>query len=66
MGADIRLESGYVIAKAKRLRGASIYFDTPTVTGTEHLMMAATLAKGVTLLENAAREPEVSRSRECP
>ena len=59
MGADIRLESGYVIAKAKRLRGASIYLDTPTVTGTEHLMMAATLAKGVTLLENAAREPEV-------
>ena len=59
MGADIRLESGYVIAKAKKLRGASIYFDIPTVTGTENLMMAASLAKGVTLLENAAREPEV-------
>ena len=59
MGADIRLESGYVIAKAKKLRGASIYFDVPTVTGTENLMMAASLAKGITLLENAAREPEV-------
>ena len=59
MGADIRLESGYVIAKSRRLRGASIYFDTPTVTGTENLMMAASLAKGRTLLENAAREPEV-------
>jgi UDP-N-acetylglucosamine 1-carboxyvinyltransferase len=59
MGAKIELESGYVMAKAKRLRGASVYFDTPTVTGTENLMMAATLAKGMTLLENAAREPEV-------
>ena len=59
MGADIRLESGYVIAKSRRLKGASIYFDTPTVTGTENLMMAASLAKGRTLLENAAREPEV-------
>ncbi len=59
MGADIRLESGYVIAKSKRLKGASIYLDTPTVTGTENLMMAAALAKGRTLLENAAREPEV-------
>jgi UDP-N-acetylglucosamine 1-carboxyvinyltransferase len=59
MGADIRLESGYVIAKAKKLRGASIYFDIPTVTGAENLMMAASLAKGITRLENAAREPEV-------
>jgi UDP-N-acetylglucosamine 1-carboxyvinyltransferase len=59
MGADIRLESGYVIAKAKRLKGASIYFDMPTVTGTENLMMAASLAKGTTFLENAAREPEI-------
>lgn len=59
MGADIKLESGYVIAKGKRLKGASIYLDTPTVTGTENLMMAASLAKGRTLLENAAREPEV-------
>jgi UDP-N-acetylglucosamine 1-carboxyvinyltransferase len=59
MGADIKLESGYIIAKGKRLQGASIYLDIPTVTGTENLMMAATLAKGTTLLENAAREPEV-------
>lgn len=59
MGADIVLESGYVVARAKRLKGASIYLDTPTVTGTENLMMAAALAKGTTLLENAAREPEV-------
>ncbi len=59
MGADVRLEGGYVIAKAKRLKGASIYFDLPTVTGTENLMMAACLAKGRTVLENAAREPEV-------
>lgn len=59
MGADIKLESGYVIAKGKRLKGASIYLDIPTVTGTENLMMAASLAKGRTLLENAAREPEV-------
>jgi UDP-N-acetylglucosamine 1-carboxyvinyltransferase len=59
MGADIKLDSGYVIAKAKRLKGASIYLDIPTVTGTENLMMAASLAKGKTLLENAAKEPEV-------
>jgi UDP-N-acetylglucosamine 1-carboxyvinyltransferase len=59
MGADIKLESGYVLARVRRLKGASIYFDTPTVTGTENLMMAATLAKGRTILENAAREPEV-------
>lgn len=59
MGAKIELESGYVMAKAKRLKGASIYFNIPTVTGTENLMMAATLAKGRTLLKNAAREPEV-------
>lgn len=59
MGAAITIEHGYVIAKAKRLRGSHIYFDTITVTGTENLMMAATLAKGETILENAAREPEV-------
>jgi len=59
MGAEIKLEEGYVIARAGRLRGASIYFDIPTVTGTENLMMAAALAEGTTLLENAAREPEV-------
>ncbi|MHB8881564.1 MAG: UDP-N-acetylglucosamine 1-carboxyvinyltransferase [Thermodesulfovibrionales bacterium] len=60
MGATIKLESGYVLAKAKRLRGASVYFDTPTVTGTENLMMAAVLAEGKTVIENAAREPEVT------
>lgn len=59
MGAKIRLESGYVVANARKLKGTSIYFDIPTVTGTENLMMAATLAKGTTLIENAAREPEV-------
>jgi len=59
MGADIKLESGYVLARVKKLKGTSIYFDMPTVTGTENLMMAASLAKGRTLLENAAMEPEV-------
>jgi UDP-N-acetylglucosamine 1-carboxyvinyltransferase len=59
LGASISLESGYVLAKAKRLKGASIYFDIPTVTGTENIMMAASLAEGKTLIENAAREPEV-------
>ena len=59
MGAEISLREGYVEAKAKRLRGASIYFDIPTVTGTENIMMAATLAKGTTVLKNAAREPEI-------
>jgi len=59
MGVDISLEHGYVSASARRLRGASITFDQVTVTGTENLMMAATLADGVTVLRNAAREPEV-------
>jgi len=59
MGARIELEHGYVSARAKRLRGATIVFDLVTVTGTENLMMAAALAKGRTTLENAAREPEV-------
>ena len=59
MGARIELEHGYVSARAKRLRGATIDFDLVTVTGTENLMMAAALAKGRTTLENAAREPEV-------
>lgn len=59
MGAEIKLASGYVVAKAKRLKGASIYFDMPTVTGTENLIMAASLAKGITLIENAAKEPEI-------
>jgi UDP-N-acetylglucosamine 1-carboxyvinyltransferase len=59
MGAKIELESGYIVARAKRLKGTSIYLDIPSVTGTENLLMAASLAKGITLLENAAREPEV-------
>ena len=65
MGAKIKLEGGYVIAKANRLSGASIYFDTVTVTGTENLMMAAALARGTTILENAAREPEVIDLANC-
>jgi UDP-N-acetylglucosamine 1-carboxyvinyltransferase len=60
MGADIAIESGYIHATAKRLKGARIFMDTVTVTGTENLMMAACLAQGTTVLENAAREPEVS------
>ena len=60
MGADIRVEHGYIVAKARRLKGASITTDMVTVTGTENLMMAATLADGVTVLENAAQEPEVA------
>ncbi|MBI5741209.1 MAG: UDP-N-acetylglucosamine 1-carboxyvinyltransferase [Nitrospirae bacterium] len=59
MGAKINLAEGYIEAKAKRLRGATIYFDMPTVTGTENLMMAASIADGTTILENAACEPEV-------
>ncbi len=59
MGAEIRIEHGYVVARCRRLRGARIVTDMVTVTGTENLMMAATLAEGETLIENAAREPEV-------
>ncbi|MBW1671560.1 MAG: UDP-N-acetylglucosamine 1-carboxyvinyltransferase [Deltaproteobacteria bacterium] len=59
MGAKLRLKEGYIEARAGRLNGAHIYFDTPSVTGTENLMMAAVLAKGTTVLGNAAREPEV-------
>jgi UDP-N-acetylglucosamine 1-carboxyvinyltransferase len=59
MGADIHIENGYIKARAGRLRGAHLVLDTVTVTGTENLMMAATLADGETVLENAAREPEV-------
>ena len=59
LGATIRIEHGYIEAKAKRLIGNDIYFDMPTVTGTENLMMAATLAKGTSVLRNAAREPEI-------
>jgi UDP-N-acetylglucosamine 1-carboxyvinyltransferase len=65
MGAKITLEGGYVIAKAKRLTGARVYFDMPTVTGTENIMMAATLAKGTTTIENAAREPEIRDLADC-
>lgn len=59
MGAKIELRHGYIVAKADGLEGTHISFDTPTVTGTENLMMAATLAKGRTALQNAAMEPEV-------
>jgi UDP-N-acetylglucosamine 1-carboxyvinyltransferase len=59
MGATIRLEHGYVVAEADRLRGAEVVFEAPTVTGTENLMMAAVLAEGKTILLNAAQEPEV-------
>lgn len=60
MGAEVRTEHGYVEASARRLTGAEIVFDKITVTGTENLMMAAALAEGTTILENSAREPEVS------
>jgi len=59
LGAKVEIEHGYVVARAKRLRGAHIYFDTVTVTGTENILMAAVLAEGETVLENAAREPEI-------
>ncbi len=59
MGAEISLDYGYIDARAVRLRGADIFFDIPTVTGTENIMMAATLAEGKTILRNAAKEPEV-------
>jgi UDP-N-acetylglucosamine 1-carboxyvinyltransferase len=59
MGADITVEHGYILAKAKRLKGARITTDMVTVTGTENLLMAATLAEGETVLENAAQEPEI-------
>jgi len=59
MGADINLEHGYVVASAKKLRGANIFFDISTVTGTENLMVAAVTAEGKTTLNNAAKEPEI-------
>jgi UDP-N-acetylglucosamine 1-carboxyvinyltransferase len=65
MGATIAIEHGYMHAEAERLRGARIVMDLVTVTGTENLMMAATLAEGTTLLENAAREPEVVDLAKC-
>lgn len=60
MGARFDLEDGYIIGRCGRLRGAHIHFDFPTVGGTENLLMAAALAEGETVLENAAREPEVT------
>ena len=65
MGADIKVEDGYIKAKAKRLTGARIFMDMVSVTGTENLMMAAALADGVTVIENAAREPEVADLARC-
>lgn len=65
MGADIEIEDGYIKAKAKRLKGANILMDIVSVTGTENLMMAATLAEGTTTIENAAREPEVVDLADC-
>ncbi len=59
MGAEVHIENGYIKARAGRLKGARLVLETVTVTGTENLMMAATLAEGQTILENAAREPEV-------
>ncbi|MFQ5588369.1 MAG: UDP-N-acetylglucosamine 1-carboxyvinyltransferase [Nitrospiria bacterium] len=59
MGAEIRIEHGMIHARAAKLKGVPIYFETPTVTGTENLMMAAALAEGTTSLENAACEPEI-------
>ena len=60
MGAEIKVEKGYITAKAKKLQGANITFDKKTVTGTENIIMAASLAKGVTNIKNAANEPEIS------
>lgn len=66
MGADIRVENGYIRARMDgRLKGARVFFDTVTVTGTENILMAATLAEGETIIENAAREPEVVDLAEC-
>ena len=65
LGAEIRIDSGYIHARASRLRGARIKMDLVTVTGTENLMMAAALADGVTVIENAALEPEVIDLADC-
>jgi UDP-N-acetylglucosamine 1-carboxyvinyltransferase len=65
MGAEIDLTHGYINARASRLSGARVVFDLPTVTGTENLLMAATLADGTTVLENAAREPEIVDLARC-
>jgi UDP-N-acetylglucosamine 1-carboxyvinyltransferase len=65
MGAEIQIEGGYIKARARRLRGARIVLETVTVTGTENLIMAAALAEGRTIIENAAREPEVVDLARC-
>ena len=65
LGADITVENGFVKAKAKRLKGARYVFDMATVTGTENVLMAATLAEGTTVLENAAMEPEITDLADC-
>ncbi len=65
MGADIQVDAGYIVARAERLKGARVVLDTATVTGTENIMMAATLADGTTVIENAAQEPEVVDLAEC-
>ena len=65
MGAVIEVKGGYIHAKAERLKGAHLVLDNVTVTGTENLMMAASLAKGTTIIENAAREPEVTDLANC-
>ncbi|MEE4638321.1 MAG: UDP-N-acetylglucosamine 1-carboxyvinyltransferase [Wenzhouxiangella sp.] len=65
MGAEISVEGGYIQARAARLKGARLVLDTVTVTGTENLLMAATLAEGTTVIENAAQEPEVVDLAEC-
>ncbi|MBL8521149.1 MAG: UDP-N-acetylglucosamine 1-carboxyvinyltransferase [Betaproteobacteria bacterium] len=65
MGARITIEGGYILARSARLKGARIFMDTVTVTGTENLMIAACLAEGTSVLENAAREPEVVDLAEC-
>lgn len=65
MGAEVSVENGFIHAKSKRLKGAHLVMDLVTVTGTENLMMAATLARGTTVIENAAREPEVVDLANC-
>ena len=65
LGAEVSIEHGYISVRAKRLRGARIGMDLVTVTGTENIMMAATLAEGTTVIENAAREPEVVDLADC-
>src|SRR5476651_1188019 len=65
LGADVSVENGYIKARAKRLKGARIVMDLVTVTGTENIMMAAALAQGTTVIENAAQEPEVVVLANC-